>query len=118
MIISPAIYSEQMVLGGLFLDPKLIDQVRHIVSPLDFHNSFNKDLFAAMLTCYHMHDTFSVETISDHLEVSDAGKIHIHSLKINCFSTNNIVAHAEIIKEKSIHMQLMQIARDGKCMNL
>ena len=111
--IKPAIESEDTVLGGLILDNEYFYDIKNKLSPDDFSSSRNKILFQAMCELYEKHYAFDVPMLIDHINFIDSFDFDwLYELLNNCWSTKNLNAHVDIIREKSVQRKLLKIAKE------
>jgi replicative DNA helicase len=106
--VKPATESEKTILGALFLDPSLFDSVDKILCPADFFDAFHQEIYEAIRDVNKARGTFDIAMVCDHANfIPD----YLLMLSVECASTSNIVAHAEIVREKSVQRQLVVIAK-------
>lgn len=112
MTVQPAIQSEQMIIGALFLEPELLESIRIQLCPLDFADVALQKIYAAILIVQKKRGVFDIAMVADELEIpSDP----LCELSNNCFSTKNIKAHADIVREKSVQRQLLICEKQVNC---
>lgn len=107
--ITPANESEKMVIGALLLDGPLINQVITVLSAADFFHERHQQIYAAIIDLYKKRGCFDVPMLIDEF------KFPSHVLQMlmdDCISTQNIGAHAIIIREKSVQRALAQVAKE------
>lgn len=112
-----SVEAEQAILGGLMLDNQAWDKVAHILSEEDFYRTEHKILYKAMLDLANKNQPFDVVTILDNLNdinaLDDAGgEVYLFELANNTPSVANVGAYADIVREKSVQRQLIQVATD------
>ena len=112
-----SIEAEQSVLGGLMLENSAWDQVADKVTDVDFYRHEHKLLFNAIRSLAEINHPFDVVTLSEWLsnrnELDDVGGIaHLGELARNTPSAANIVAYAEIVRERSVLRQLIQVSTE------
>ena len=109
--------AEQAVLGALMLDNRSFDQIIDVISDTDFYRPEHKLIYQAM---YHLMDRsqpIDTLTVIDRLtslkELPKAGgEAYIFELAHNTPSAANILAYAQIVRERSILRQLIHAASD------
>ncbi len=110
-----SIEAEQSVLGGLMLDNGRWDQVADILTEQDFYRRDHRLIFNCIASLSESNTPFDVITISERLEklgeIEEAGGLaYLGSLVKNTPSAANIKAYADIVRERSILRQLVQVA--------
>ncbi len=112
-----SIEAEQSVLGGLLLDNNAWDQIADRVSEGDFYRHDHRTIFRAIQGLAEHNQPFDVITMSEWLQsqslIEDAGGMaYLGTLAKDTPSAANIKAYAEIVREKSILRQLIQIGTE------
>ncbi len=112
-----SVEAEQAILGGLLLENQAWDKVAHLICAEDFYRTEHKVLYKVMLSLSNKNHPFDVVTILDALkdtnELDDAGgEVYLFELANNTPSVANVGAYAEIVREKSVQRQLIQVATD------
>ncbi len=109
--------AEQAVLGGLLLDHQAFDQVLEVIQARDFYNPDNRLVFAAMARLSEAGKPLDIITVSEALE-SDGdlerigGLAHLAELARHTPGTSNLLAYAQIVRERSTLRQLIRTAHD------
>jgi replicative DNA helicase len=111
-----SIQAEQSVLGGLMLDNERWDSVADKVASVDFYRKDHRMIFAAIQDLANKQVPFDVVTISEALtkmdELDDAGGLaYLSVLAKETPSAANIVAYANIVRDRSVLRQLIHIGR-------
>ena len=109
--------AEQAVIGGLILDNSTWDQVADQINENDFHLFDHRIIFRAIDELVEKRQPFDVLTLSDLLKQNDEIKdtnvlAYLGMLANDTPSAANIKAYAEIVREKSILRQLVQVGND------
>ncbi|SHE23259.1 replicative DNA helicase [methanotrophic endosymbiont of Bathymodiolus puteoserpentis (Logatchev)] len=112
-----SIQAEQSVLGGLMLDNERWDSVADKVASVDFYRKDHRMIFAAIQDLANKQVPFDVVTISEALtkmdELDDAGGLaYLSVLAKETPSAANIVAYANIVRDRSVLRQLIHIGSD------
>lgn len=112
-----SIEAEQSIIGGLMLDNQVWDKVSSKICEADFYRAEHRILFRAISDLAGKSQPFDVVTLLDALknldELEDAGgEVYLFELANNTPSVANIVAYADIVREKSVQRQLIQVAND------
>ena len=109
--------AEQAVLGGLILDNSAWDKVADKINEDDFHLFNHRLIFCAINELVDKREVFDVLTLSDLLrqksEIEDTNILaYLGTLANDIPSTSNIKAYADIVREKSVLRQLVQVGND------
>ncbi len=112
-----SIEAEQSVLGGLLLDNSSWDNVSELVAGSDFYRNDHRVIFEAMATLIERAQPLDVITLSEALEKLNSlegvgGLAYLGELARNTPSVSNIRAYADIVRERSVLRQLVQVAND------
>lgn len=112
-----SIEAEQAVLGGLMLDNNAWDQVADRVSERDFYRHDHRQIFRAIGNLADRSQPFDVVTMSEWLEsnglIEEAGgMVYLATLAKDTPSAANIAAYADIVREKSVLRQLIQVGTE------
>jgi len=110
-----SIEAEQAVLGGLMLDNKAWDRIIEHVSEVDFYRSDHRLIFQIISDLAKKNKPFDMLTLSDALKAVNAletagGETFLYQLANNTPSAANILAYAEIVRERSVLRQLLSAA--------
>lgn len=110
-----SIEAEQSILGGLMLDNQVWDKISSKLCENDFYRSGHRILFKALMTLANKNQPFDVVTLLDtlksHNQLDDAGgEAYLFEIANNTPSVANISAYAEIVREKSVQRQLINVA--------
>jgi replicative DNA helicase len=112
-----SIEGEQAVLGGLLLSSHAFDQVADIVTEPDFYREDHRLIFRAIHELSHKGRPCDAVTVTEwfesHGEVDQVdGGDYISQLASNTPSAANVRAYAEIVREKSILRQLIDVGAE------
>ena len=112
-----SIEAEQSVLGGLMLDNNAWDRVAEKVVKDDFYLRQHKDIFAAMAALMVQNNPIDLITVSEALEkdkrLEDVGGFaYLGEIAKNTPSAANIVAYAEIVRERAVVRELIGTANE------
>jgi replicative DNA helicase len=110
-----SIEAEQSVLGGLMLDNTSWDKVIELVKEEDFYRPNHRLIFAAMENLGRRNQPFDVLTLTESLkaisELENAGgEVYLFELAKNTPTVANISAYAEIVRERSVLRQLVEVS--------
>jgi replicative DNA helicase len=112
-----SIEAEQAVLGGLMLDNRCLDQIGDRLSAGDFYRKEHQLIFRAISALGLESKPADAVTVQDWLQNSGelaevGGLAYIGALAKNTPSTANIIAYAEIVRERAIMRQLLNVSSD------
>ncbi|GIX36607.1 MAG: replicative DNA helicase [Lysobacteraceae bacterium] len=117
-----AIEAEQAVLGGLMLDENAWDQIADKLREEDFYRRDHQLIFRAIGALVEQQKPCDAVTLGEYFEAHGlaeqvGGVDYVIELARNTPSAANITAYAEIVREKSVLRQLIdvgtRIANDG-----
>lgn len=109
--------AEQSVLGSMLIAPDSWDKVAEIVVESDFYNRSHQTIYSAVLRLLGNNQPVDLITVSEELEKHDqleeaGGFAYLGELAKNTPSAANVVAYAEIIKERAITRELIGVAHE------
>lgn len=109
--------AEQAVLGGLMLDNRAWDVVSDSLSETDFYLPKHRLIFKVIHELSKKNSPFDVVTLSEALkdlgELSKVGgDLYLFELSKNTPSAANVRAYAQIVRDRSILRQLIDVAGD------
>jgi replicative DNA helicase len=107
--------AEQSVLGGLFLDNTGFDKVADMLAGEDFYRHDHRLIYRHISTLIEQGKPADVITVAEALERSAelenvGGLAYLGALAQNTPSAANIRRYAEIVRERSIMRQLVEVA--------
>jgi replicative DNA helicase len=110
-----SIEAEQSVLGGLMLDNTSWDKVVELIKEDDFYRPNHRLIFKVMEGLGRRNQPFDVLTLAESLktigELENAGgEIYLFELAKNTPTVANIAAYAEIVRERSVLRQLIEVS--------
>jgi len=112
-----SIEGEQAVLGGLLLSPRAFDQVADIITETDFYREDHRLIFRAVHELSNKGKPCDAVTVTEwfgahgKVDMVDGGG-YINQLASNTPSAANVKAYAEIVREKSILRQLIDVGAE------
>jgi replicative DNA helicase len=112
-----SIEGEQAVLGGLLLSPRAFDQVADIITEQDFYREDHRLIYRAIHELSNKARPCDAVTVTEWFEARGQadqvdGGAYISQLASNTPSAANVKAYAEIVREKSILRQLIDIGAE------
>lgn len=113
--IPASIEAEQAVLGGLMISPDAIFHLGDKLSESDFHQQSHRLIYRAILDLSESNIPYDVITLGEWLKKNGhdkhtGGTEYLIDLASQTPSAANIVAWAEIVREKSMLRQLMEVS--------
>ncbi len=112
-----SIEGEQAVLGGLLLSTRAFDQVADVITESDFYREDHRLIFRAIHELSNKGKPCDAVTVTEWFE--SHGKVdqvdggdYISQLVSNTPSAANVKAYAEIVREKSILRQLIDVGAE------
>ncbi len=112
-----SIEAEQSVLGGLLLDNAAWESVSEVLNEQDFYRTEHKIIFKGIAALLSQGKALDVLTLTEYLKQNDelgaiGSDIYLFELSKNTPSIANIVAYAEIVRERSILRQMISAASE------
>ncbi|MCZ6497749.1 MAG: replicative DNA helicase [Gammaproteobacteria bacterium] len=109
--------AEQSLLGGLMLDQRAWDDVADVVSAGDFYRQDHRLIFEAIAVLIERDQPPDAVTVSEHLEqqgdLAAAGGLgYLAQLVQDTPSAANIRAYAQIVRERAMLRDLIEIGGD------
>lgn len=109
--------AEQAILGGLLLDNQVWEKVEAKLCEADFYRTEHRLLFRAIKELSTKSQPFDVVTLLDILKATNTlddagGEAYLFELANNTPSVANVTAYADIVREKSVHRQLIAVSMD------
>ncbi len=110
-----SVEAEQAVLGGLMLDNRRFDEVSEVVTAADFYRPDHRLIYAAVERLASESEPLDVVTLAEYLEragdIEEAGGLsYLAELAEKTPSAANIRAYAQIVAERSILRQLIEVS--------
>ncbi len=112
-----SIEGEQAVLGGLLLSPRAFDQVADVVTENDFYREDHRLIYRAIHELSNKGKPCDAVTVTEWFEAHGMveqvdGGAYISQLASNTPSAANVKAYAEIVREKSILRQMIDVGAE------
>lgn len=112
-----SIESEQSVIGGLMLDNKSWDRVAEAVVAQDFYSHNHKKIFEVIGKLAEAGSPVDLITVTEALEqLSELDEVggfaYLGEIAKNTPSAANIVAYAEIVRERAVVRELIGVAHE------
>ena len=112
-----SVEAEQAVIGGLLLDNRAWEQIADRVAENDFYRADHRIIFSAIRSLEEKSRPFDAVTLSEwmdsHGQLEDAGGLpYLGRLAKETPTAANIVAYADIVRERSVLRQLIAVGTD------
>lgn len=112
-----SIEAEQAIIGGFMLDNNAFEKVGDKICEADFYRNEHRVLYRAILNLTRRNQPFDVITVLDTLKTTNSlhdagGEAYLFELAHNTPSVANIAAYADIVREKSVQRQLINVASE------
>ncbi|GLX87363.1 replicative DNA helicase [Thalassotalea loyana] len=109
--------AEQSVIGGLLLDNETFDRVGEAVVAQDFYSRAHRIVFETIGEMIEKGEPVDLVTLTEALEnaqqLEDAGGFaYLAELIKNTPSAANIVAYAEIVRERAVTREMISVANE------
>ncbi len=109
--------AEQSVLGGLLLDNETWDRVAEKVVAQDFYTRSHRLIFETIGALIELGEPVDLITLSEALDndqkLDDAGGfVYLAEMMKNTPSAANIVAYAEIVRERAVTREMISVANE------
>lgn len=106
--------AEQAVIGSLLLDSQNINEVLDHVMPDDFFFRRHKIIFSEIVALHKNNKPIDPVILISKLEskLKDHVSCYIYEIINSTPSANNVVAYADIVRERSVLRQLMKITHE------
>ena len=112
-----SVEAEQAVIGGLLLDNRAWETIADKLVDEDFYRNDHRMLFASIRELESRNEPFDAVTLSQRLEQNGqleqaGGLLYLGRLAKDTPSASNILAYANIVREKSVLRQLISVGTD------
>ncbi|MCH9644814.1 MAG: replicative DNA helicase [Gammaproteobacteria bacterium] len=109
--------AEQSVLGALLLDNRAWDKVADRVKSTDFYRKDHQIIFEAIVALAERGKPFDTLTVAERLKETEklnkmGGEAALYELANNTPSAANVVAYADIVRERSVLRELISTGTD------
>ena len=108
-----SIESEKALLGSLIIDSQSWEKISNIVTPNDFYDLRNKDIFSEIYNLQINDQPLDIlileETLKSHDKLSKVGGLeYLKDLAKTVPTSAHIVKYAQMVREKSVMRKLIQ----------
>ncbi len=109
--------AEQSVLGALMLDHRAWDRIADLITANDFYRNEHRLIFQALHELSKRSQPFDMLTVAEALKEfsqleASGGESYLFELANTTPTAANVVAYAEIVRERSVLRQLIEIGTD------
>ncbi len=107
-----SIIAEKAIIGGVFLDSRILNSLIEIIVPNDFYVPANRILFQAFVDLYRASKPIDVNSLLIHLEAhgqleSSGGAVYLSEVAESYTSEESAKHYAEIVRDKSMQRDLI-----------
>lgn len=107
--------AEAGVIGCVLVNDKSVAAAAEIIRPDDFYFAANREIFAVVMSLFNENIPVDIVTVSDRLAQADkldaaGGVQYLTACATSVATTENIVYHSKIIKEKAVLRRLINSA--------
>ncbi|MFK3973751.1 replicative DNA helicase [Pseudomonas sp. NPDC087358] len=105
--------AEHGLLGAMFIDPALIDEISSKVEIADFHEIENAALYRAILDCHEAGDPVDVVMVSEHHQYLPDGSSmlgYAATIQANAQGTSSWKTYARVIRERAVLRKVVETA--------
>ncbi len=112
-----SIEAEQAILGGLMLGSQAWDNIADRVKTVDFYRTEHRTIFQTISKLIQNNTPVDVLTVTETLRATQqldeaGGEVYLFELAKNTPTIANILAYADIVRDRSIVRQLIQVAAE------
>ena len=112
-----SVEAEQSVLGGLLLDNNAWDKIADLIREADFYRADHRLIYRHISKLIELMRPADVVTVSENLQSSNelaeaGGTEYLNALARNTPSAANIRRYAEIVRDRSVLRNLVEVATD------
>lgn len=109
--------SEVYVLGCILLDASIVPEVISKLTPADFYYEQHRNVIIAVRNLYDNNKTIDVATVAEELKRLNlfetvGGNKYLFELLDSVPSTANVSVYIDIIKEKALERELLNVTRE------
>ncbi|MGB0561387.1 MAG: replicative DNA helicase [Spirulinaceae cyanobacterium] len=107
--------AEELILGGVLLDPEGMGRVADILNPKAFYDTLHRDIYGAMITLHRQGRPTDLMTVTSWLQDHDlldkiGGTAKLAQLVERTVSAVNIDRYAGLIMDKFVRRQLIGVS--------
>lgn len=108
--------AERAILGGIFVEPDLFEEILEILTPEDFFKGMYSNIFRAMLQVYRQSNEVDIVLIQDkllreHQMSEESIEEELKKIVEDSYSAVNLREYARLIREKAILRRLGEVGR-------
>ncbi|MDC1173539.1 replicative DNA helicase [Methylophilaceae bacterium] len=112
-----SVEAEQSLLGGLLIDNESSDKIADVVTSKDFYRHDHSTIYQHIIKVIESNQPADIVTVAESLEKNDelaavGGLSYLGLLAENTPAASNIRGYAQIVRERSIMRNLVQVGSD------
>jgi len=112
-----SVEAEQSLLGGLLIDNESSDKIADVVTSKDFYRNDHSTIYQHIIKVIESNQPADIVTVAESLEKNDelaavGGLSYLGLLAENTPAASNIRGYAQIVRERSIMRNLVQVGSD------
>ena len=112
-----SVEAEQSLLGGLLIDNESSDKVADVITSKDFYRHDHSIIYQHIIKVIDSNQPADIVTVAESLEKNDeltsiGGLSYLGLLAENTPAASNIRGYAQIVRERSIMRNLVQVGSD------
>ena len=112
-----SVEAEQSLLGGLLIDNESSDKVADVITSKDFYRQDHSTIYQHIIKVIDSNQPADIVTVAESLEKNDeltgvGGLSYLGLLAENTPAASNIRGYAQIVRERSIMRNLVQVGSD------
>lgn len=112
-----SIEAEQALIGGLLLDNKAWDKIADKIKIEDFYRADHRLIFQAICNLSQRNIPFDILTVADALKninelENSGGEVYLFELAKNIPTSANIIAYADIVRERALLRELISVSNE------
>lgn len=109
--------AEKAVLGAILIQNEALPKTIEILQPEDYYRDSHRKIYQVMLRLFEKNEPIDLLTLNEELRKSNeledvGGAAYLASLAEEAVTAANVIAYANIIKEKAILRELINISTD------
>lgn len=107
--------AELGVIGCVLVNEKSVASSAEIIKPDDFYFSANREIYEVVMSLFNENTPIDIVTVSDRLSQKDkldgiGGVAYLTAAAMGVATTENVIYHCKIIREKAILRRLIKAA--------
>ena len=116
-----SVEAEQSVLGSMFMDQRCISEVMEHLTPDDFYNRQNREIFEAIYSMFTLSQSIDAVTVLEHMRQhgtydESITRNYVLQLVEVTPTSANVMEYVEIVKDKTLLRNISQTSADISAM--